>query len=103
MTMRWTRSTVTFLNPFTLPGFPESLPAGDYLLLVEEELIHELSFDAYRLKTTFLTVHGKKGSGRTELRAVSASDLQDALIRDFRTNETNNHRKTTLSAQEDLK
>ena len=39
MNMRSTRSTVTFSNPFTLPGYPGDLPAGGCEVLVEEELL----------------------------------------------------------------
>lgn len=62
MNMRSTRSTVTFSNPFTLPGYPGDLPAGDYEVLVEEELLQGLSFEAYRRTATYLTVRGKDGS-----------------------------------------
>ena len=61
MNMRSTRSTVTFSNPFTLPGFPGDLPTGDYDVLVEEELLHGLSFEAYRRTATSLTVIGRGG------------------------------------------
>ena len=54
MTMRSTRSTVTFSSPFTLSGYPGDLPAGDYEVLVEEELLQGLSFEAYRRTATYL-------------------------------------------------
>lgn len=59
MSMRSSRSTVTFSNPFTLPGYPGDLPAGDYEVLVEEELLQGLSFEAYRRTATYLTVRGR--------------------------------------------
>ena len=102
MNMRSTRSTVTFSNPFTLPGYPGDLPAGDYEVLVEEELLQGLSFEAYRRTATYLTVRGRGGhAGRTELRAISDSDLKEALGRDAATTETNNHSEAALSPQED--
>ncbi|MGP6090045.1 hypothetical protein [Antarctobacter jejuensis] len=101
MNMRSTRSTVTFSNPFTLPGYPGDLPAGDYEVLVEEELLQGLSFEAYRRTATFLTVRGKGAfAGRSELRATTESDLKEALTRDAATNETNNHSEAALSPQE---
>lgn len=104
MNMRSTRSTVTFSNPFTLPGYPGDLPAGDYEVLVEEEPLQGLSFEAYRRTATYLTVRGRcSHAGRTELRAISDSDLKEALSRDATTNETNNHSEAALSPQEDLK
>jgi hypothetical protein len=72
MNMRSTRSTVTFSNPFTLSGYPGDLPAGDYEVLVEEELLQGLSFEAYRRTATYLTVRGRgRHAGRSELRAIS--------------------------------
>lgn len=104
MNMRSTRSTVTFSNRFTLPGYPGDLPAGDYEVLVEEELLQGLSFDAYRRTATYLTVRGRGGNaGRTELRAISDSDLKEALSGDRAATETNNHGEAAPSPQEDLK
>jgi hypothetical protein len=103
MTMRSTRSTVTFSNPFTLSGYPGDLPPGDYEVLVEEELLQGLSFEAYRRTATYLTVRGRGNvmPDATELRAISDNDLKEALSRDAATTETNNHSDTALSPQED--
>ncbi|MCR9147093.1 MAG: hypothetical protein NXH74_07810 [Rhodobacteraceae bacterium] len=102
MTMRSTRSTVTFSNPFTLPGYPGDLPAGEYEVLVEEELLQGLSFEAYRRTATYLTVRGRgRHAGRSELRAISDSDLSEALSRDQAATETINHSDAALSPQED--
>ena len=104
MTLRSTRSTVTFSNPFTLPGYPDDLPSGDYEVLVEEELLQGLSFEAYRRTATYLTVRGRGSHAeRTELRAISENDLKEALSRDAATTETNNHSEAALFPQEDLK
>ena len=104
MTMRSTRSTVTFSNPFTLPGYPGNLPAGDYEVLIEEELLQGLSFEAYRRTATYVTVHGKSvRAGHSELRVTTESDLQEALRRDADTSETKNHSEAALSPQEHLK
>ncbi|MFW8636105.1 hypothetical protein [Cribrihabitans pelagius] len=59
MALRSTRSTVTFPRPFTLSGYSDELPAGEYEVLVEEELIETLSFTAYRRSAIYLTIHGK--------------------------------------------
>ena len=78
------------------------LPAGDYEVLVEEELLQGLSFEAYRKTATYLTVRGRGDhAGRTELRAISDSDVKEALGRDAATTETNNHSEAALSPQED--
>jgi hypothetical protein len=104
MTMRSTRSTVRFSNPFTLPGYAGDLPAGEYEVLVEEELLQGLSFAAYRRTATYLTVRGRGShAGRSELRTISEKDLKEVLSRDAAITETNNHSDAALSPQEDLK
>lgn len=105
MTMRSTRSTVTFSNPFTLPGYTGDLPAGDYEILVEEELLQGLSFEAYRRTATYLTVFGRGARvGRIELRVTTESDLKKALSRDQAATETKiDHSDAALSPQEDRK
>lgn len=100
MTMRSTRSTVTLSNPFTLPGYAGDLPAGDYEVLVEEELLQWLSFEAYRRTATYLTLRGRGShAGRTELRAISGSDLNEALSRDQATTGKDEHSDAALSPQ----
>lgn len=102
--MRSTRSTVTFANAFALSGYPGDLPAGDYEVLVEEELLQGLSFEAYRRTATYLMVHGKGvHPGRSELRLTTESDLKEALRRDAAATEANNHSDAALSPQEDLR
>ena len=104
MNMRSTSSTVTFSNTFTLPGYPGDLPAGDYEVLVEEELLQGLSFEAYRRTANYLTVRGTGGHvGRVELRMITERDLKEALSRDHYPTEMNNHSEAALSPQEDLK
>ena len=103
MDMRSTRSTVTFSHPFTLSEYPGELPAGDYEVLVEEELIQGLSFEAYRRTATYLEECGRGShAGRTELRAISDRALNEALSRDLMTSETNTHSDAALSPQEDI-
>lgn len=105
MNTRSTSSTLTFSNPFTLPGYPGELPAGDYELLVEEEILQGLSFEAYRQTATYLTVRGRGShAGRSELRAISDRDLKEALSRDQAASEDQkNHSDGALSPQEDSK
>lgn len=83
MIMRSTTSMVTFARPFTLSGYSDELPAGEYEVIVEEELLQGLSFEAYRRTSTHLMVRGRKGkAGTTEMRQISKSDLDMALDRD---------------------
>ena len=104
MNTRSSRLMVTFSHPFSLEGYPGELPAGAYEVIVEEELLQGLSFEAYRRTATYLTVRGRGGHAeRTELRAISDSDLKEALSRDRGATEKNNHSEAALSPQEDLK
>lgn len=83
MDLRTTRSTVTFIHPFLLPGHDDDLPAGDYDLVVEEELLQGLSFDAYRRTASYLLIRAPSGhGGTTEMRPVDPGDLEAALRRD---------------------
>ena len=62
MTIRTTRKTVTFAPPFMLKGVDRILPAGDYRVLTDEELIEELSFPAYRRVSTMIFVPTESAS-----------------------------------------
>jgi len=105
MNTRSTRSTVTFSRAFTLSGYPDELPAGAYEVVVEEELIQGLSFEAYRRTASYLTVDEK--GGRSTMRPVSQKELEWALNRDRAgTEETpveTNVGEAALSPPEDLK
>ncbi|SIT18272.1 hypothetical protein SAMN05421759_12916 [Roseivivax lentus] len=83
MHMRSTTSVVTFSNAFKMPGFQTELPAGEYEVLVKEERLQGVSFEAFRRTATYLMVHGKgRHAGRTEMRAIHERDLKEALRRD---------------------
>ena len=83
MALRSTRSTMAFPKPFILSGYSGQLPAGEYEILVEEEVIEGLSFVAYRRTAVFLTIQGKDGqAGWTELRPITWTDLETALGQD---------------------
>ncbi len=59
---------VKFQHPFHLPGHPACLHAGSYRVLVEDEELHGLSFEALRRISTHLMVEGQGlHPGRTEL------------------------------------
>jgi len=102
--MRSSTAKVTFSSPFSLPGISRELPAGDYEVVVEEELLLGLTFEAWRRTATYLTVNGRGGhSGRTELHAISDSDLNMALKRDAAMNRNIDDIDAKFSLQEDLK
>ena len=54
MTMRTTKSTVTFVRPFRLGAFGEQLPAGRYPIETDEELLEGMSFPAYQRTATMM-------------------------------------------------
>ena len=104
MNMRSSSFKVTFLHPFSLSGFQHELPAGDYEVLVQDELLSGHGFETYQRKATYMTVPGRDDrAGWMELHAVNESDLKEALSRDRGATEKNNHSEAALSPQEDLK
>ena len=56
MTTRTIKTTVTFHEPFRLAGSDEELPAGDYVMKTDEEVIEGLTWLAYRRVATFLNI-----------------------------------------------
>lgn len=83
MNTRSSTSLVVFKHPFVLPGSPEEFPAGQYELLVEEELLDGLSFPAFRETAAFLLIFGPSlGSGPKEMRSTTRADVQVALEHD---------------------
>lgn len=101
MNTRSSKTKVTFSNPFSFPGFSGELPAGDYEVLVEEELLQGLSFEAWRRTATFLTVRGRgRHAGRTELRAITDSDLKAVLKRDATLRGVNHDGASAVSLRE---
>ena len=100
MNSRSTRSTVKFFHPFTLKGHSEILPAGDYDILVEEELLQDMNFLGYRKTATYLIVAGK---GRTVMREISGKDLEAVLDRDRAANADKQKDGAASSLLEDLK
>lgn len=56
MSPRTTSKTVTFALPFLLKGVDRVLPAGDYRVVTDEELMEGLSFPVYRRVSTMILV-----------------------------------------------
>jgi len=82
MTTRTTSKMVTFARPFMLKGVDRILPAGNYRVVTDEELIEELSFPVYRRVSTMIFVPAKSASS-VEMVAVDPQDLQAAQERDL--------------------
>ena len=83
MNSRSTRSAVTFAHPFRIAGYEDELPAGDYEVVVDEDLLEGVSFEAYRRTASYLLIGGKVGGrGSAEMRPIDPRDLDAALARD---------------------
>ena len=95
---------MTFFNPFSLSGYPGELRAGDDAVIVGEERLQGLSFEAWRRTATYLTVRGRGSHAwRAEMRATTEHALTAALGRDRASTTGDNESEAALSPQEDLK
>jgi hypothetical protein len=82
MIARSRSETVAFGRPFVLKGIDRVLPAGDYRVVTDEELIGETSFPVYRRVSTMIFVPGFSGLSSVEMVTIDPLDLRDALARD---------------------
>jgi hypothetical protein len=83
LTIRTTRSTVWFSNPFILRNLEGVQPAGEYVVLADDELIEGLSRLAYRrLVTLFQTPAISASQRQTQSFSISQTDLDAALMKD---------------------
>lgn len=83
LTIRTTRTTVSFANPFCLWSLNGALPAGDYVVVNEDETIEGLSRAAYRRVATHFTtpaISATVPARRSFL--ISQTDLDAALMKD---------------------
>src|ERR1700751_556136 len=86
MTIRSRRETLTFQHPFRIKGIDRSLPAGDYEVITDEEMIEGLSFAAYRRVATMIVVPAAPlRSSTMEMISIGSVDLSDAQRIDART------------------
>ncbi len=83
MTVRTSRKTVTFTQPFSLRGIDEVQPAGSYTVETDEEQLPGLSFPAYRRIATLILLRSR-GGGRIleEVVNIDPLELQAAQARD---------------------
>jgi hypothetical protein len=83
MTTRTRRKTVHFVHPFLLKGIGRTLPAGDYDVLTEQDLIEGLSFPVYRRVSTTIIVPAIATHGSSiEMLTVDPRELEEMLDRD---------------------
>jgi hypothetical protein len=83
MIARTLSKIVVFTRPFLLKGIERILPAGDYRVVTDEELIEGLSFPVYRRISTMIFVPAQSHpSSSVEMVTVDPVDLQAAQDRD---------------------
>ncbi|MFT5487552.1 MAG: hypothetical protein ACI9JL_003881 [Paracoccaceae bacterium] len=83
MTVRTTRSTVSFAEPFTLGDSSVILPPGSYDVEIDEELIEGLSFLAYRKIMALIHLPMRPGqAGILQTLSINPQVLDAALKRD---------------------
>ena len=83
MTTRTLTKTVTFRRPFLIGDFDEVLPAGDYRVEIDEELLGALSFSAYRRIRAVIFLRAKCGNPNlTRSLTIDPNELDAALMRD---------------------
>jgi hypothetical protein len=83
MTVRTSRTSVTFHRPFLLVGLDDWQPAGTYWVETDEELIEGLSFPAWRRTCTTIFLAPQGGSTQIvgiDPAALAAAQASDALI-----------------------
>jgi len=83
MTIRTTKKTMVFHEPFLMAYFDQALPAGTYEVVTEEEQLDGISFLAYRRLQTYIyrrTPPPKTGLAPTY--TVDPDDLEAAFMRD---------------------
>ncbi len=103
MLTRSTRSQVTFSNAFSLGDGQCDLPAGTYEIVVEEDLLQGISFEAYRRTATYLIVVGRGNTfGQTTMHMTTKEELEHLVACDRTLSETIQNSEAALSPLEDM-
>jgi hypothetical protein len=83
MMIRTSNKAVNFALPFLLEGVDRVLPAGEYRVTTDEELIQELSFPVYRRIATMIFVPAdSQNASSVEMVTIDPRDPQEAQDRD---------------------
>ena len=83
MTVRTSKKTVTFAQPFTLGDDEEVFQPGTYDVETDEERLEGVSFEAYRRVQTLVHLPPTPATpGRSRTLTVDPDDLEAALARD---------------------
>lgn len=86
MTIKVTRTTVSFNGPFSLRNVEGIQPAGSYAVCVEEELIEGLSHAAYRRMSTNIQIKMpslSSSNAQSRFISVDQTDLDATLMKDL--------------------
>ena len=73
---------VSFTKPFVLEGVDRPIPAGEYRVKTDEELIEVISFPVYRRVATMIFVPAQSQRGTIEMVTIDPASLKAALDRD---------------------
>jgi len=92
MTVRTRDKVWAFRKSFALKGVDRLLPAGNYRVTTDEELIESLSFPVYRRVATMILVPGQ-GHWRSsvEMFTIDPAELQAAHEKDSASAGTADH------------
>lgn len=83
MLTRTIRYTVRFQGSFLLGGFDQQLPAGEYQVERDEEIIEGLSWLAWRGVSTFIHLPAVGTETlKSQMKQIDPRELEDALDRD---------------------
>jgi hypothetical protein len=82
MIERSREKTVVFTRPVALAGVDHPIPAGEYRVRTDEELIEGISFPVYRRVATTIFVPAQRQRGAIESFVIDPAALQTALERD---------------------
>ncbi|WP_321396210.1 hypothetical protein [Emcibacter sp.] len=84
MITRTSHKTVTFNRPFTLEGYDDLLPAGNYLVETEEAPLDGLSFNAFHRVSCMMNLQpSRQHPGEIRTLILAPAVLDAALARDL--------------------
>jgi hypothetical protein len=103
MTTRTTKKTVSFSNPFSFRNLSEVLPAGDYLVETDEDLLLGLSFSAYiRIATRIYIPGTQKNTQLKRALTITPEELEMVLVRDRKASKRFSSKNSPARSSEDF-
>lgn len=83
MSTRTTQTAVRFLSAFSLPGFDEPQPPGEYLIDLDEESIEGVSWTAWHCVGAFIHLPAiSAGRAAGQMVPIKPGCLETALEQD---------------------